>query len=98
MGREKLFTNYQYHELISPTSYVYDPINTKTESRAEIRIWIMNFTDLGELNYAFISLLAIKLVEWGVKSFSQCTDIMYSYNQRLTYMTPLTRKLKVRQK
>ena len=52
----------------------------------------------GEVNYAFISLLAIKLVEWGAKSFSQTTDIMNSYNQRLTYMTPLTRKLKVRQK
>ena len=39
-----------------------------------------DFTVLGELNYAFISLLAIKLVEWGVKSFSQTTDIINSYN------------------
>ena len=36
-----------------------------------------DFRLLGELNYAFISLLAIKLVEWGVKSFSQTTDIMH---------------------
>ena len=36
-----------------------------------------DFRVLGELNYAFISLLAIKLVEWGVKSFSQTTDIMH---------------------
>ena len=26
------------------------------------------------LNYAFIYLLAIKLIEWGGKSFSQSTD------------------------
>ena len=57
-----------------------------------------DFRVLGELNYAFISLLPIKFVEWGEKSFSQTTDIMNSYNQCLTYMTPVTRKLKVRQK
>ena len=38
------------------------------------------FRVLGELNCAFISLLAIKLVEWGAKSFSQTTDIINSYN------------------
>ena len=53
---------------------------------------------LGELNFALISLLAIKLIEWGGKSFSETTDIMNSYNQRLTYMTPLIRKLKERHK
>ena len=57
-----------------------------------------HFRVLGELNYAFVSLLAIKLVECGVKSFSETTDIMNSYNQRLTYMTQLTRKQKVWQK
>ena len=28
------------------------------------------------VNYAFISLLTVKLFEWGVKSFSQSTDMM----------------------
>ena len=51
------------------------------------------------LNYAFICLLAIKLVEWGGKSFSQSTDMTEtSYYQRLTYMTLLTLKLKLMEK
>ena len=98
MGSEKLFTKYRYHELLEPTSYVYEHIKTKTESKAENKNLDYDFRVLGELNYTFISLLAIKLVELGVKSFSQSTDIMNSYNQRLTYITPLTRKLKGRQK
>ena len=51
------------------------------------------------LNYAFISLLAIKLVEWGGKSFSRSIDrTETSYNQRLMYMTPLTLQLKLRER
>ena len=51
------------------------------------------------LGYAFISLLAIKLVDWGVKSFSQSTGMTQtSYNQRLMYMTLLILKLKLREK
>ena len=50
------------------------------------------------LNYAFISLLAIKLVEWGGKSFSQSTDRTETSYKRLTYMTPLTLKLKLMEK
>ena len=57
------------------------------------------FTVLVKLKYAFISLLAIKLFEWGVKNFSQSIDIMQtSYNQCLTCMTLLTQKLKLGEK
>ena len=44
------------------------------------------------LNYAFISLLAIKLFEWGGKSFLECKDMIETSNQRLMYMTLLTLK------
>ena len=47
------------------------------------------------LNYAFICLLAIKLVEWGRKSFSESTDMTKTSYKRLTYMTPLTLQLKL---
>ena len=50
------------------------------------------------LNYAFISLLAVKLFEWGEKSFSQSTDMMQTNINRLMYMTLLTLKLKLREK
>ena len=50
------------------------------------------------LNYAFICLLAIKLVEWGGKSFSESTDMTETSYYCLTYMTPLTLKLKLREK
>ena len=50
------------------------------------------------LNYAFIYLLAIKLVEWGWKSFSQSTDRTETSYKRLMYMTLLTLKLKLMEK
>ena len=50
------------------------------------------------LNYAFISLLAIKLFEWGGKSFLESTDMTETSNQCLMYMTLLTLKLKLREK
>ena len=38
------------------------------------------------LNYAFICLLAIKLVEWGGKSFSESTDMTEtSYSTSYVY-------------
>ena len=37
MGLEKHFTHYQYDKnFLYPTSYVYDPTNTKTETKGEI--------------------------------------------------------------
>ena len=50
------------------------------------------------LNYGFICLLAIRLVEWGGKSFSESTDITETSYYRLTYMTLLTLKLKLMEK
>ena len=81
---------YSYNQRLT-----YDSINTKTESKAENKNLDYDFRVLGELNYAFISLLAIKLVEWGVKSFSETTDIMNSYNQRLTYMTESKAEIRI---
>ena len=50
------------------------------------------------LNYAFICLLAIKLVEWGGKSFSESTDMTETSYYRLTNMTLLILKLKLMEK
>ena len=37
MGLEKHFTHYRYDtNFLYPTSYVYDPTNTKTETKGEI--------------------------------------------------------------
>ena len=37
MGLEKNFTHYRYDaNFLHPTSYVYDPTNTKTETKGEI--------------------------------------------------------------
>ena len=37
MGLEKNFTHYRYNaNFLHPTSYVYDPTNTKTEIKGEI--------------------------------------------------------------
>ena len=37
MGLEKNFTHYQYDaNFLYPMSYVYDPTNTKTETKGEI--------------------------------------------------------------
>ena len=37
MGLEKYFTHYRYDaNFLYPTSYVYDPTNTKTETKGEI--------------------------------------------------------------
>ena len=57
------------------------------------------FKVLVKLKYAFMSLLTIKLFQWGVKCFSQSTNMTQtSYNQCFTYMTLLTPKLKIKEK
>ena len=39
--KEKHFTKYQYDaNLLYRTSYVYDPTNTKTETKGEISLYI----------------------------------------------------------
>ena len=43
MGLKKHFTQYRYDtNFLYPTSYVYDPTNTKTETKGEISLQIMN--------------------------------------------------------
>ena len=37
--------------------------------------WPYEFRALGDVNYEFVSSLAIKLAEWEVKSFSQGTNL-----------------------
>ena len=67
------------------------PLTLKLKLREKYDFINDKFRALDELNYNFIYLLAIKLVGWGVKSFSQSTDMMQaSYNQHVKYMTPLT--------
>ena len=52
------------------------------------------------LAYAFISLVAVTYAEWKGKAFHKvATDMMQtSYILRPTYMTPLTLKLKLKEK
>ena len=51
------------------------------------------------LKYAFMSVVAVTYAEWEGKSISQNTDITQtSYIQCPMYMTPLTLKLKLREK
>ena len=66
-----------------PTSYIQHPMYMTPLTLTQGRNMTLDyeFTVLVKLKYAFISLLAIKLFQWGVKSFSQSTNIMQtSYN------------------